>query len=685
MDADTLRAILDAQAIAQQKTLDTLMDKMEKMFKTTATTPAGTRASTTEFVTNSLSARLPEFTYDPENGCTFDVWYNRRIGHKKGFCQNFNKRRNRNAKKKPRRANQVVVVASTATSAAPVKRIYRTVIINGTPTRMRLDTGADVTLLSLKDWITIGRPKLLPPLFALRSADNKEIKVFGHFQCNFAIEGHEGGGNCHVADTTSLLELDWITQVEPFFIILLETPHQQMDTMIAGLDGTAAYLDDIIVTGKTITEHNARLGAVLRRNHDYGFRVRLKKCSFLQTEIRYLGLIVNAKGRQPDPAQIEAIHNIRPRRTRTSVQLASASVPKWIRKGHLSCKSALTPAQKKYSQIEKEAFALIFAVQKFHRFIHGRHFTLMTDHKPLISIFGNKKGVLVYSANRLQRWATMLLNYNFSIQYVNTKDFGQADALSRLISSHTSEPEDRVIAATDTEITAEILDNCNHLPVSFKAIQAATSYDPILAQVINYKRSGYWPKIDRNSPLFHYYNRRESLSTINGCLLTSSRIVIPKSLQRRVLYSLHKAHPGQTRMKMLARSCVYWPALDPDIEQLVKNCATCVEAAKNPVKAELSSWPEATSPRWTRVHADFAGPLDGYYIVAVDAYSKRPEIVQMNTISTFATIKAMRRIFAQFGNPQTLVTDNGTQFTSTMFIEFCRQRGIRHIRSPPFH
>ncbi|PIO67193.1 hypothetical protein TELCIR_11067, partial [Teladorsagia circumcincta] len=130
-------------------------------------------------------------------------------------------------------------------------------------------------------------------------------------------------------------------------------------------------------------------------------------------------------------------------------------------------------------------------------------------------------------------------------------------------------PEDRVIAAIDAEITAEILDNCNHLPVSFKAIQTATSDDPILTQVINYTQSGCWPKIDRNSPLFHYYNRRESLPTINGCLLTSSRIVIPKLLQRRVLYSLHKAHPGQTRMKMLARSYVYWPALDSDIERLV--------------------------------------------------------------------------------------------------------------------
>ncbi|PIO76779.1 reverse transcriptase, partial [Teladorsagia circumcincta] len=85
---------------------------------------------------------------------------------------------------------------------------------------------------------------------------------------------------------------------------------QQMDTLTAGLDGTAAYLDDIIVTGKTTDEHNARLEAVFRRIQDFGFHLRLEKCSLLRTEIRYLGFIINADGRRPDPAKIEAIHRM---------------------------------------------------------------------------------------------------------------------------------------------------------------------------------------------------------------------------------------------------------------------------------------------------------------------------------------------------------------------------------------
>ncbi|PIO52928.1 hypothetical protein TELCIR_25757 [Teladorsagia circumcincta] len=82
---------------------------------------------------------------------------------------------------------------------------------------MRLDTGADVTLLSCKDWTAIGRPRLLPPLFTVKSANNKKINVRGYFRCTFIIDGRQGRGTCHVADTSSLLGLDWIAQVEPLF------------------------------------------------------------------------------------------------------------------------------------------------------------------------------------------------------------------------------------------------------------------------------------------------------------------------------------------------------------------------------------------------------------------------------------------------------------------------------------
>ena len=101
---------------------------------------------------------------------------------------------------------------------------------------------------------------------------------------------------------------------------------------------------------------------------------------------------------------------------------------------------SLTVAERNYSQIEKEALALIFVVKNFHNMLYGRRFTLLTDHKPLLTVFGSKKGIPTYTANRLLRWATTLMAYGFQIAYQSTTSFGQADALSRLIGDQDRSP-----------------------------------------------------------------------------------------------------------------------------------------------------------------------------------------------------------------------------------------------------
>ena len=112
---------------------------------------------------------------------------------------------------------------------------------------------------------------------------------------------------------------------------------------------------------------------------------------------------------------------------------------------------SLLPAEKQYSQIEKEARGIIFAVTKFHRYLHERRFILQTDHKPLITIFGSKKGLPVYT-NRLLRWGTILLNYNFKIEFLTSKNICHADSLSRLIPKNTEVFEDSIIASLRTNL-----------------------------------------------------------------------------------------------------------------------------------------------------------------------------------------------------------------------------------------
>jgi hypothetical protein len=82
----------------------------------------------------------------------------------------------------------------------------------------------------------------------------------------------------------------------------------------------------------------------------------------------------------------------------------------------------LTAAEAAYSQIEKEALALVWAVKKFHRYLLGRPFNLRTDQKPLLAIFQGKQGISIYFASRLQRWALTLANYDFTLKHVCTTD-----------------------------------------------------------------------------------------------------------------------------------------------------------------------------------------------------------------------------------------------------------------------
>ena len=138
-------------------------------------------------------------------------------------------------------------------------------------------------------------------------------------------------------------------------------------------------------------------------------------------------------------------------------------------------------------------------------------------------------------------------------------------------------------------------------------------------------------------------------------------------------------------MKALARSYFWWPGLDKDIESSIKSCNGCERNKRDPKLAPLHPWECATKP-WERIHVDFAGPLEGkMYLTAMDAFSKWPEVVIMDTTTTSKTIDALRDMFARWGLPHQLATDNGPQFTSIEFENFIKRNGVVHIRSALYH
>ncbi|BHF81136.1 hypothetical protein SprV_0702426600 [Sparganum proliferum] len=539
---------------------------------------------------------------------------------------------------------------------------------------------------------------------------------------------------------------------------------QTMNAMLSGIPGTAGYLDDIIIVGRSPAELQDRVCAVLERLQEYGFRLRADKCQFFLDSIKYLGFVFDVTGRHPDPENIRAIqrmpapknvsqlrsflglisyysaflpslHDARvplnrllqkdapwcwsPDCEKAFAQLKSMlssdlllthydptlpivvsedasnhgvgdvisrTFPDGSEKAIMNASRTLTPAEKNYGQIEKEALALVFAVKKFHKLLYGRHFTLLTYHKPLLSIFDSKKGIPVYSASRLQRWATILLGYDFDIRYCRTTDFGQADALFHLISNQQEPEEDTVIAdiSTEDDVCRQLSDAIRGIPVTVADIRHATEQDPVLRQAITYVQT-CWPTTALAGDLRQLFLRRASLSVVDSCLMFADRVVIPSSLRPTVLRQFQATHPGTSRMKSIARSFAYWPGIDGDIDDLVRRCSRCQQAAKMPPRQPPVPWQPPERP-WSRVHIDFAGPLNGVsYLILVDAYSKWPEIAPLNPATASATIAFLRRIFSQHDLPEVLVSDNGSQSTSSTFEDFSRQHNIRHLRSPSNH
>lgn len=162
------------------------------------------------------------------------------------------------------------------------------------------------------------------------------------------------------------------------------------------------------------------------------------------------------------------------------------------------------------------------------------------------------------------------------------------------------------------------------------------------------------------------------------------RVIVPHAYRAKLLSDLHTGHPGICRMKALARSYVWWPHLDRDIEKTVQSCSACQSVRKLPAAAPLHcwKWPERV---WHRVHIDFCEKDKQYFLVLVDSHSKWLEVMPMKTTTSAKTIDVLRPLFASQGLPEEVVSDNGPQFTSWEFKQFLRSNGIRQTLVPAYH
>ncbi|XP_055911879.1 uncharacterized protein K02A2.6-like [Eupeodes corollae] len=323
----------------------------------------------------------------------------------------------------------------------------------------------------------------------------------------------------------------------------------------------------------------------------------------------------------------------------------------------------LKKSERNYAQIDKEALAIITSIKKFHEYLYGRPFLIYTDHKPLLGLFSPCKPTPNTISERMLRNIIFLSAYNYNLQHKPGKEIAHADALSRL-------PDDKSIDSEQDEeeevvLMIELLDS----PLlQANDIAKETKKDKILSSVLHWTLRGWPTTTEPDYKVF--FDRRNEISSIRGCLVWGQRVIVPETHRSKLLTALHANHPGIVRMKALARSYVWWPKMDYDIEQTVKRCNICQQTRSDISPIKGYTWEEEKNP-WCRIHIDFAGPFKGnLFFLVVDSHSKWLEVHQL---------------FAIHGIPDVIVSDNGSAFTSYDFKTFCENNLIKHIFSAPFH
>ena len=518
--------------------------------------------------------------------------------------------------------------------------------------------------------------------------------------------------------------------------------HQALD----GLTGFACVADDVIVFGFDQEDHDRNVCALLNRCNDLGIKLNREKSQLNLDEIHFQGHVISNHGLKPDPDKVSAITSMpRPtdkdavHRLRGTITYLSRFVPKLtdvirpitqlLRDGvewtwseaqensfseikrlisespvlvyfnpdkqlEIQCDAssqglgaallqdgrpiaytsrALTEVETRYAVIEKEMLAVVYALEKWHQYTYGRYVIVYSDHKPLEVI---TKKTLDKAPKRLQGMLLRALAYDIIVTYKEGKSMLLADALSRahLPTDRSDQSElETINAVTSLSMSTEDIND----------IIKSTACDATLQTLKDTILNG-WPdhKDQIHNSITPYFNMKDELSFVQGLVFRGERLVIPTALRNKLKKELHVGHTGIESCLKRARETLYWPNMNAEIKDFVQNCETCREFDQAQQKETLMCHEVPDRP-WQKVGIDLFEYKNKHYLITVDYRSNFWEIDYLHSTTSAAVICKIKNHFARYGIADTVVTDNGPQFSSQEFNRFRNAWGFTHTPSSP--
>jgi len=339
--------------------------------------------------------------------------------------------------------------------------------------------------------------------------------------------------------------------------------------------------------------------------------------------------------------------------------------------GHRS----LSPVERRYSQTEREALALVFGCEHFMLYLLGNEFELITDHKPLETILNRPSSK---PSPRLERWALRLQCFRYKVVYKSGKS-NIADPLSRLCYDTASPGAMSHVMSVTEAHAVSVAQSAVPLAMTWDEIRKASKECEEVVHVIDSLKANSLSQCNAI-----YQSVKCELAECDGVLMRGDRIVVPVSLRGRALTLAHEGHQGLVKTKQRLRTKVWWPGIDKDCEKLCKTCLSCLKVSSPdpPMPLTMTKFPDKP---WDYLSADILGPLpNGQYIfVIVDYHSRFFEAAFLKQVTADKIIDFLDVTFTRYGLPTVLRTDNGPQFIAKCFQDFLCENGIKWFSTTP--
>ena len=338
---------------------------------------------------------------------------------------------------------------------------------------------------------------------------------------------------------------------------------------------------------------------------------------------------------------------------------------------------ALTSAEKNYQNLEREAQAAVWGMEKFHYFLYGRKFILQTDQKPLVSIF--RKHMIDVSP-RIQRITIRAWQYDFEPQHIPGRINVIADSLSRVT------PLEFQDSNTEKDILAvNFLQYSSIEERERDEMLQETNKDEELQSLKHYISTG-WPAKRSQIPvsLHPYWNFRDELTVESGILMKNSKVLIPETLKQKYLKQIHQGHQGIEACRSRAREFVFWVNINSDLKEMVEKCDIC-QSQQNSTASVQKYVSEVPPHPWHTLGSDLFYFQRIDFLVVVDYFSKYLIVRKLPSSTSSAVIKELGMIFSEFGNPLVFRSDNGPCYSSQEFKFFMQNWLVEHRTSSPHY